>query len=169
MKDINLLFIGRFQPFHLGHLKIIKKYSKKEFFIKIGVGSSEESHKKENPFTFEERKKMIQLALKKEGIKNYSIFALPDFKGADNSWRKNVKKVVGNFNFLITGNVWVRRIFEEGVVGVFSYNENEMRHNGLEGKEIRKDLLRGKRKGIPLEVYRYLVKIKAVERLKNIN
>lgn len=168
MKRVNLLFIGRFQPFHLGHLDIIKKYFSKGFFIKIGIGSSLKSNQKENPFTFEEREKMIKLILKKEGIKGYSIFSVPDFIGKDEVWKSNVRKVVGSFDFLITGNNWVRNIFCDEAIGVFNYDENKMRHKGLEGKKIRKNLAEGSRKGLPSIVYNYLKKIKGIERLKGI-
>ena len=49
------LFIGRFQPFHLGHLKDIKRAIQEVDELVIGVGSSNEECTKENPFTVEER------------------------------------------------------------------------------------------------------------------
>jgi len=52
------LFIGRFQPFHSGHLDAIKQISEEE--IIIGIGSSQYSKTEENPYSFEERKKMIK-------------------------------------------------------------------------------------------------------------
>lgn len=55
------LFIGRFQPFHSGHLDAIKQISEDE--IIIGVGSSQYSGTEDNPHSFEERKKMIERSL----------------------------------------------------------------------------------------------------------
>ena len=49
------LYIGRFQPFHKGHLKILQKLAKKYDEIIIGIGSSQYSNTLENPFTSEER------------------------------------------------------------------------------------------------------------------
>ena len=49
------LFIGRFQPFHSGHVDAIKQISEKE--IIIGIGSSQYSGTDDNPYSFEERKK----------------------------------------------------------------------------------------------------------------
>jgi len=37
------LIIGRFQPFHLGHLLLIKEAAKEADIIVIGIGSSQES------------------------------------------------------------------------------------------------------------------------------
>ena len=54
------LFIGRFQPFHNGHLKVIKHLSTTYEEIIIGIGSSQYHNESENPFTADERKKMIE-------------------------------------------------------------------------------------------------------------
>ena len=58
------LFIGRFQPFHIGHLKVILEASKKYKKIIIGIGSSQYCNTIDNPFTYEERKLMIDESLK---------------------------------------------------------------------------------------------------------
>ena len=55
------LFIGRFQPFHQGHLDAIKQISEDE--IIIGIGSSQYSKTDDNPYSFEERQKMIEKTL----------------------------------------------------------------------------------------------------------
>jgi len=54
------LFIGRFQPFHLGHLSDIKDALKEVDELVIAIGSSQHSGTKENPFSTEERIKMIE-------------------------------------------------------------------------------------------------------------
>ena len=48
--------IGRFQPFHLGHLEAIKFALSKVEHLHVGIGSSNKSHEKRNPFTADERK-----------------------------------------------------------------------------------------------------------------
>lgn len=50
MKAKTALFVGRFQPFHLGHLKVIKDILKKNDFIVIAIGSSDEKNTDKNPF-----------------------------------------------------------------------------------------------------------------------
>ncbi len=74
-KDFELGFIvGRFQHFHNGHKSLIEdslKYSEKTIVL---VGSSDKMRTKENPFTFEERKKMISLVYPKDVV----ILPLPD-------------------------------------------------------------------------------------------
>ena len=50
---MKILYIGRFQPFHNGHLQLIKSIENKFDQIIIGIGSSQYSHDKNNPFTVE--------------------------------------------------------------------------------------------------------------------
>lgn len=70
------LFLGRFQPFHNAHLSIIKKSFDFVDYIIIGVGSSQYSRTKLNPFSYEERVDMIVSSL--HGIKKYMIMPIPD-------------------------------------------------------------------------------------------
>ena len=64
------IFIGRFQPFHNGHLFVAKKLAEKFDSIIIVIGSSQEKGTLENPFSYNERKKMIADVLNKNKIKN---------------------------------------------------------------------------------------------------
>ena len=86
------IFIGRFQLFHKGHLEAIKWILKREKEIFITIGSSQESLTKENPFSFSERKKMIEETLKSEKIKKFKIYGMPDFKN-DIFWAKKILKI----------------------------------------------------------------------------
>ena len=73
------LFVGRFQPFHIGHIKIVKKLLKSIDELIIIVGSSQLSHELENPFTAGERHYMIQSALIEAGIphEKFYIISIP--------------------------------------------------------------------------------------------
>ena len=61
------LLIGRFQPFHKGHLFLIKKALEKADKIIIGIGSSNMSDEN-NPIDFETRKKIIKAVFYKEKV-----------------------------------------------------------------------------------------------------
>jgi len=54
------LFIGRFQPFHKGHLLFLKSIYTQYDKIIIGIGSSQYSNSLDNPFSYDERKMMIE-------------------------------------------------------------------------------------------------------------
>ena len=49
------LYIGRFQPPHLGHISVIKEILKKYDSVIIGIGSAQEKGTYENPFSAAER------------------------------------------------------------------------------------------------------------------
>ena len=54
------LILGRFQPFHLGHLELIRAVNNRYEKIIIAVGSAQEKGTAENPFDKDERKNMIK-------------------------------------------------------------------------------------------------------------
>ena len=63
---ISLMF-GRYQPFHLGHLKVInsllKEYPKYRIVIGIVKGKKSSKDKTRNPFSFELQKELIEKSL----------------------------------------------------------------------------------------------------------
>jgi len=71
------VFVGRFQPFHKGHLGAIKKIVDDVDELVIIVGSSQYSHRLDNPFTAGERITMIRRALVEEGIQLSRVWIIP--------------------------------------------------------------------------------------------
>ena len=71
------VFVGRFQPFHKGHLGAIKKIVDKVDELVVIVGSSQYSHRLDNPFTAGERITMIRKALKEKGIQLSRVWIIP--------------------------------------------------------------------------------------------
>jgi len=144
------LFVGRFQPFHTGHLKVIKWVLKQYDKIIIVIGSSQESNTEKNPFTLEERKKMVLNTLKSEGIfrEKYQIISIPDVYD-DEVWVKNILKKV-KFETIFTRNPWTKRCFDKFKIPV---KEHPMFGN-ISGSKIRKMIMEGKEweKFVPQEV-----------------
>ncbi len=58
-----LVFIGRFQPLHNGHLKVIQEALRLARRVIILVGSANRPREFRNPFTFDERASMIEEAV----------------------------------------------------------------------------------------------------------
>ena len=54
------LFIGRFQPFHKGHLHALEGILADGYEVIMALGSTQESHTLMNPLTVEERKDIIK-------------------------------------------------------------------------------------------------------------
>ncbi len=165
----NMLIIGRFQPFHSGHLEIIKKYYKKNYFIKIVIGSTQKAHQRKNPFTKEERIEMIKKTLEEHKIKKYSLTVVPD-SPCDKEWIEEVKKKTGKIDVVFTGNLWVKRLFKKENIEIHEYNEKLERIKGIKAEDIRKKLTTTKtKKGLPNAVYKQLKIIRAFDRLKDMH
>ncbi|MBI4995256.1 nicotinamide-nucleotide adenylyltransferase [Candidatus Peregrinibacteria bacterium] len=107
-----VLFIGRFQPFHLGHLDAIKQILRRHKKVTIGIGSSQFFSEPKNPFSAELRKKMIEKSLIEAGVsKNkFSIFKIPDINN-DNLWVSHVEKIVPRFDIIYSGSRHVQKLF----------------------------------------------------------
>src|SRR3989338_10966709 len=97
------LFIGRFQPLHKAHLEVIKNILEENDEIVIAIGSSQESNTKENPFSAEERKGMIDAAMKADKIKNYETAEIPDFFD-DEKWCGYIKEKIKDIDVAYSGN-----------------------------------------------------------------
>ena len=106
------LYIGRFQPFHNGHLKILQKLIKKYDEIIIGIGSSQYSNTLENPFTSEERKLMIIKSLEEIDINNYRIVEIPDIHNYP-KWVSHVVSIITDFDVVISNNPLTKRLFSK--------------------------------------------------------
>lgn len=97
MKYDTLVFIGRFQPFHIGHKAVIDAALEQAKEVIIVVGSSFAARNIRNPFTFEERKQMIESAYQyRSDIHPSRIKIVPvsDYPYDDNKWVSAVQSVV---------------------------------------------------------------------------
>ncbi len=148
------LFVGRFQPFHNGHLSVVKRLSKKYDLVKIGIGSSQLSGTNENPFTAVQRRAMIRATMHAEGISHYKIYFLPDVDNDDVRWVELAHKTFGVFDVAYSGNSWVLRVFKDAGIKTIRLREIQP----YSGTRIRK-LLKNKKSvkvDVPTAVYYYL-------------
>ena len=72
-------FIGRFQPFHLGHFYAMQFALSKVDMLWVGIGSSNKKNEKRNPFSAIERKQMILSSINKTLLRRIKIYLIPDF------------------------------------------------------------------------------------------
>ena len=158
------LFIGRFQPFHLGHLQDIINALKEVDELVIGIGSSNEKHTKYNPFSVEERIEMIDLVLPNNAIDDYTIFPIPDLHD-DKKWVEHIETLVPEFDIVYTGNRWTERCFK----GKYKVKRVDML-KGVSSTIIRNRILKNKnwQSLVPKKVVGYISKIRGVERVKKI-
>lgn len=89
-------FIGRFQPFHSGHLSVIKIASSQVECLNILVGSANACRSIKNPWTYQERVDTIRKKLFQEGIKNVAFFPVNDYPYNNHRWITEVLAIVNS-------------------------------------------------------------------------
>jgi nicotinamide-nucleotide adenylyltransferase len=162
------LFLGRFQPFHKGHLSAVRNALKEAGKIVIAIGSSQESYTKKNPFTAKERRKMINAALEEAKIshKKYSIVEIEDVLYCDREWVKHVLEKVPGFDVIYTGNRWTKKCFKD-IKGIKV--KNVRKEVDVCSTRIRKLFLKGGwEKYVPKAAVKEIRKIKGIKRIKEI-
>lgn len=162
------LFIGRFQPFHMGHLLLLQRLATQYEEIIIGIGSSQYHGTFDNPFSETERYQMIAQSLDAEDIHNYRIISIPDIHNPP-KWVEHVCSIVSDFDLIITNNPFTRKLFsEKGYVVKGTTYIDRKRYSG---KEIRRRMTQDEPWAdlVPRVVYDLLCQIHGVTRLKQIS
>lgn len=84
------IFIGRFQPLHNGHIEIINQMIQEVDHPVIIIGSASGPRTPLNPFTFQERVKMLQDVFGKQ----ITIYGADDYKYQDNDWLARINTII---------------------------------------------------------------------------
>lgn len=88
-----LVFIGRFQPFHLAHMQTIKIALEQSQYVILALGSAQNERNIKNPFSASEREQMILSnfsAVDQQRIKFVHVVDVYD----DKKWQKLVTSLV---------------------------------------------------------------------------
>ncbi len=162
---MNALFIGRFQPFHKGHLLFLQSICKQYDEIIIGIGSSQYSDTQENPFSYDERKMMIEKSLEEVGLTNYRITAIPDIHNPP-QWVSHVISIVSDFDVVLSNNSLTKKLFSEK--GYVVKKTDLFSRENYSGKEIRKRMMQNKlwEELVPKAVSTIINNIDGVKRVK---
>jgi nicotinamide-nucleotide adenylyltransferase len=164
------LIVGRFQPPHKGHIEICKKILKEVDALVIAVGSAQESHTLENPFTAGERILMLTRALADDGVDLAKVHLIPIPDVNNNAiWVTHVVSFSPPFHVVYSGNPLVRRLFKETK---FETRKPPMiRRKEYWGTEIRDRMVKGKnwQELVPKAVAQVMKEINAIERLKDLS
>ncbi len=161
------LYIGRFQPYHLGHQAVIQKIAEEMEEIVIVIGSAQESHTPENPFTAGERMDMIHAALGDLRSRCY-VIPLQDIK-RNAVWVSHLKSMVPNFDVVYSNNPLVVQLFTEARIEI--RKPPMYQRSVYSGTAIRGLMLKGGdwRRLVPESVAIVMDKIGGVERLANVS
>ena len=162
------ILIGRFQPLHKGHVNAIEFARDNSERLFVIVGSAEKSNQERNPFSFEERKRMIGLALKGKKLQdNISIVPINDARN-HTEWIESIKNTIGEYNLIFTNDELTERLFKKEEKEVI--NVPLIERKVLSATEVRNRLELDKEwKSLVIpEIADYLTEINAVERMRSI-
>lgn len=162
------LLIGRFQPFHKGHLQLIQGVCAEYGKVIIGMGSSQYGNTLENPFTSDERKLMIEESLGKIGVKNYRVVLIPDIHNYP-KWVDHVVSIISDFDVVLSNNSLTKRLFSKK--GYVVKETSLYDRDKYSGKEIRRRIINDESwvDLVPEPVYNIIKNIGGVDRLKNLS
>lgn len=163
------LYVGRFQPFHLGHLDAIKYALKEVEELVVVIGSAQYSHNANNPFTAGERLVMVRQALLEAGV-DYSklwIMPVPDVH-LHMLWVSAVEGYTPKFNVLFSNEPLTKRLFMEAgyeVKTIPLFDRKVYRSTFVREKMIEDDSWK---EFVPKSVADFILEIDGVSRLRDL-
>jgi nicotinamide-nucleotide adenylyltransferase len=160
------VLIGRYQPFHLGHLAVVREIrgARPDDALILGVGSAQASYSWTNPFTAGERVELIETALDEAAIRGVTVVPIVDID-RHALWVAHVESLLPKFERVYTNNPLTRALFERAGYAVTS--PVLVDRERFEGVRVRAALAedRGWKELVPPAVARLLGQWKAPERL----
>ncbi|MEM4244140.1 MAG: nicotinamide-nucleotide adenylyltransferase [Candidatus Bathyarchaeia archaeon] len=164
------LYVGRFQPFHLGHLEATKEVLKEVDELVIVIGSAQYSHNLSNPFTAGERLVMIRRALQEANVdlSRVWIVPVPDVH-LHMLWVSALEGYTPRFNVVYSNEPLTRRLFMEAGYKVKSIRF--FQRNLYTSTIVREKMLKGENwtTMVPKSVAEFINEIDGVSRLRDLN
>lgn len=164
---MNGLLIGRFQPFHIGHLSAVKFALSQVEHLWIGIGSSNKSNEKRNPFTADERKEMIISSLDPDDMKKIEVYYVPD-TGDHDKWTHHVDSIVPKYDVVFSNDDFTLSLYAKR--GIRTIPVPLLQRETVSGTHIREMIASDKdwHNLVPGGTRNVLLKINARQRLSEI-
>ena len=164
---MNGLLIGRFQPFHLGHLDAVLFGLTRVDELSICIGSSNKYNEKKNPFSATERREMILSSIEPSIANRIKIFNIPDIDNHE-KWTFEIDQIVPKYDVVFTNDEFTKTLFEKRQINVIQVVLKD--REKFSGTNIRQLILDDKnwQDLVPQGTRNVLDKINATERLKNL-
>ena len=164
---MRVLVIGRFQPFHNGHLQVIQEISEEADAVIVGIGSAQASHTLDDPFTAGERHLMISKSLESNGILDYYLVPIADIDRYS-IWVSHVESLVPPFDVVVARNPLTQRLFKESGYEVKAPPAYD--RSNFSGKEVRRRMISGGdwHSLVPKGTVDVVNEIQGIERLKHL-
>ena len=160
------LLLGRFQPFHLGHLRLIEAVKGDNLELMICIGSAQKGRTKDNPFTTEERRIMVEAVVSRLDCK-YQIYEIPDVNN-NNLYVSHLETFVPEFDTVYSGNSLVLKLFK--AAGYRTVMPEMINREVWEGAAIRQAMTEGDEweTAVPLQIVDIIRDLNGIEKLQNL-
>ena len=158
------ILIGRFQPFHDGHHRVVREIVDEVDELIVGIGSADASHQRRNPFTAGERIMMIRKTLERMETTIYTV-PIEDLD-RNSVWVSHVQSISPRFDVAYSNNPLVIRLFEESGVPV---RQTEMYdRETLQGSQIRTRMVENEEWEaiVPEQAVEVIEEIEGIQRLQ---
>jgi pantetheine-phosphate adenylyltransferase len=135
------LFMGRFQPFHKGHMYALRSAYSSCKKVVVGIGGAQERGTQRNPIDAKNRIRIIRAALRGSKMKpsRLKFLAVPDFNDNE-KWFNYIIRAYPQIDAVFSRNVLVKSIFRgHGIVTVSPAWHDRKR---LQATKIRSKIIR---------------------------
>ena len=162
--------MGRFQPFHMGHLDVVRQVLSECDEVIIAITSSQFNYLEKDPFTAGERIEMIHNSIKDSDIDLSSCIIV----GIENqfniaTWVSYLKSVLPKFDKVYSGNDYVSMLLADSKIQVVSpkfldrekYNATRIRNMMINDKNWKEF--------VPNAVTKIIESVDGINRLKVIS
>lgn len=161
--------IGRFQPFHNGHLKLARQILKDCNELIIAVGSSQFNFTFSNPFTAGERVYFIHQSLLEAKIDLSKVYVVPILNLENNAiWVQHLKSMLPKFNSIYSGNKYVQELLSSDSESFNVQIPHFYDSSNCNGTNIRMNIVMDKewKQYVPDAVYRIISEVNGAHRIK---
>ena len=139
------LMLGRFQPFHRGHLALTKQILSECDELLIIIGSAQFNFIEKDPFSAGERMLMIHEALKEAGVDLSRCYIIPVANDENNArWLAYIRSMVPPFDILYSGNDFVKYLARSQDSSIVIEDPMFAEINEYNGTNIRRLMQEGK-------------------------
>ena len=152
--------MGRFQPFHLGHLDLAKQILDQCDEVIIAITSAQFNYLEKDPFTAGERMEMIHNSLKESSLDLNRCFVVSienQFNIA--TWASYLKSALPHFDKVYSGNDYVSMLLADSDISVVK--PVFLDRNQFNATKIRSMIISNEnwKDSVPNAVYEFITKL----------
>ncbi|KUO84297.1 MAG: nicotinamide-nucleotide adenylyltransferase [Thermoproteus sp.] len=162
---MRVAFIGRFQPLHLGHVKVLDWLLERYDEVLVVIGSADKGVTRDNPFTVGERMEMFLRTFDRRLI----LCPVPDTDGGSSLWGAYLRHWCPRFEIAFSNNGHVRAALRYAGIDVREHPLFD--REALSGRRIRELIATGDQRWrglVPQTVSDLIEEVDGVRRIRTL-